>query len=55
MRPYLDNSAILSSFYQGIVSVGLGWRKAVFVLIVHAALSRKVVGKNVHANSNPER
>ena len=55
MRPYLDNSAILSSFYQGIVSAGLGWRKAVFVLIVHAAISRKVVGKNVHANSNPER
>ena len=31
--------------YQGIVSVGLGWRKAVFVLIVYAAISRKVVGK----------
>ena len=45
MRPYLDNSAILSSFYQGIVSVGLGWRKAVFVLIVYAAIWRKVVGK----------
>ena len=55
MRPYLENSAILSSFYQGIVSAGLEWRKAVFVLIVYAAISRKVVGKNVHANSNPER